>query len=138
MRIIIDSNTLFSALIKDSTTRQLILKYDDTFLFPSYIFEEMKKHENELYKKSGMNKKDFNTFLNLILKKVEIVPKATLYPYKKEAQELVKNIDPDDATFIACALAYPNSIIWSNDKKLKKLKDIKVLSTKEIIKIIKA
>lgn len=137
MNVIIDSNSLFSALIKDSGTRRIILEYDGFFLFPSFIFVELQKHKAELLKKSGMQEEDFNMLLQLILKKVIIIPNEVLIPYKKEAFEIVKNIDPDDVLFVASALAYPNSIIWSNDGKLKKQSKIKVLNTKEIIKLLK-
>lgn len=136
MRIIIDSNILFSALIKDSKTRKLILEYNGFFLFPSYILEEMEKHERELYTKSGLNEQDFERLLNLILKKVSIIPNEALRPHRQKALEIVKTIDPNDAVFIACALAHPNSIIWSDDKKLKKQERVKVLNTKVITKIL--
>jgi predicted nucleic acid-binding protein len=51
LNIVIDSNILFSALIKDSLTRRIILDYDKTFLFPEFIFEEIQKHKEELLKK---------------------------------------------------------------------------------------
>ena len=53
MNIILDSNVLFSALIKDSATRKIILKHEEAFLFPEFIFEEMEKHKEELLQKSG-------------------------------------------------------------------------------------
>ena len=137
MNIIIDSNPLFSALIKDSSTRRTILEYDGFFLFPSFIFKEMQKHKAELLKKSRMQEEDFDKLLQLILKKVVIVPNEVLVPYKEEALEIVKDVDPDDVIFVACALAYPNSIIWSNDRRLKKQSKVKVLNTKEIIKLPK-
>jgi len=133
MNIIIDANVLFSALIKDSITRKIILEYDGFFLFPSYVFIELEKHKEELLEKSKMNDGEFNKLLQIILKKVLVVPNQTLLPYKEKAFEIVKDIDPDDVLFIACALAYPNSIIWSNDKELKKQDIIKVLNTEEII-----
>ena len=136
MQIIIDSNILFSALIKDSLNRKLILKYEGYFLFPSFIFEEIEEHKQELLDKSGMNEEEFDNLLNIILKKVVIVPCEILLPFREKAFELVKNIDEDDVLFVACALAYPNSIIWSDDKHFKKIRDIKVINTKEIIKII--
>ncbi len=136
MNIIIDSNVLFSALIKDSTTRKLILNYDGFFLFPDFIFEETEKHKAELFEKSKMNQEDFDKLLELILQKVVIVPNEILQPFKEEAIKIVKDIDIDDALFVACALAYENSIIWSDDKKLKIQTKIKVLNTKEIIKIL--
>jgi len=35
MNIVLDANVLFSALIKDSTTRRIILEYDGALLFPA-------------------------------------------------------------------------------------------------------
>ena len=67
MRIIIDANVLFSALIKESITRKLILEYDGYFLFPDFIFQEMEKHRHELVEKSEMNETEFKQLLQLIL-----------------------------------------------------------------------
>jgi len=136
MNIIIDSNVLFSALIKDSLTRRIILEYEKLFLFSLFIFEEMEEHKQELLNKSKMNKEEFEILLSLILKKVIVVPYETLSPFKDKALKLVKDIDKDDIIFVACALAYKDSIIWSDDKGLKKLKNIKVLNTREIINYI--
>ena len=54
MQIILDSNVLFSALIRDSITRKIILEYDGKFLFPSFIFEEIEEHKHELVSKSNL------------------------------------------------------------------------------------
>ncbi len=113
MKIIIDSNVLFSALIRDAKTRSIILEYGDFFLFPSYIFEEMHEHIDELYTKTKLSKDDFKKLLHLILRKVVIVPNDVLEPYKDKSVEIIKDIDIDDAPFIACSLAYPNSAIRS-------------------------
>ena len=136
MRIIIDSNVLFSALIKDSTTRKIILEYAGLFLFPEFIFEEMEKHKRELFRKSGMPENDFNRLLQMLLQKVVIVPNEFLKPYRTEALEIIRDIDPDDVLFMACVLAYPNSILWSDDKNLKTQTRVKVLNTQEIMKIL--
>jgi len=135
MNIILDSNVLFSALIKDSITRKIILEYEGFFLFPSYIFLEAEKHKKELLRKSKMKEEEFNELFGIILKKVLIVPVSVLYPYKKEALKIIKDIDINDVLFVACALAYPNSIIWSDDKRLKNQSKIKVLNTMEMMKL---
>jgi predicted nucleic acid-binding protein len=89
MNIILDSNVLFSALIRDSLTRSLIIEYDNFFLFPAYIFEEMEKHKQELLKKSGMNNEDFNSLLQTILKKVLIIPSTSILAYRDEALKII-------------------------------------------------
>jgi len=136
MRIVIDSNIIFSALIRDSENRRIILNYDSSFLFPSFIFEEIHKYKELLLKKSGMNSQEFEILLSLILEKVEIITEDKLIPHRQKALEIVKDIDQKDAVFFACALAYNGSIIWSNDKNLKKQTVVKVLDTSEIKSII--
>lgn len=92
----------------------------------------MEKHKEELLKKSKMTAKDFNALLSLLLRKVLIVPTDSLRPYKKQAYDIVKDIDPDDVLFIACALAYPQSFLWSDDKKLRRQSIVPMLSTREM------
>lgn len=136
MKIVIDSNILFSALIKDSVTRRIILEYDGFFLFPSFIFEELEKHKAELLKKSGMKRKSFETLLNLLIQKVLIISTDVLSQYRARAYDLVRDIDPDDTLFVACALAYPSSVIWSDDKKLKEQNKIRIINTAEMYSIL--
>ncbi len=137
MKIIIDSNILFSALIKDSTTRRLIIEYNGYFLFPNYVFKELNKYKQELLLKSKMQEEEFNKLLQIILEKVIVISNEDIRHYRKEAWELIKDIAPEDVIFIAVGLAYQNSILWSNDKNLKSQNRVKVLNTKEIIKILK-
>lgn len=136
MHVVLDSNILFSALIKDSKTRQLILEYEGSFLFPEYILEEAEKHKDELLQKSGMNNKEFDKLFELILRKVFIVPSKMLEPYVQEAQDLVKHIDINDTLFIACALAYKDSTLWSNDAALKKQSRVKIINTAEAMELL--
>jgi len=132
MRIILDSNILFSALIKNSFTRKKLLEYQGHFLFPEIIFQEIEKHKEELRKKSSTPPEEFYALLELLLKKVEIVPTSQIVQLKGRALEIIENIDRDDVLFIACALAFPNSVIWSDDKRLKLQKAVKVYSSQEI------
>ena len=52
-----------------------------------------------------------------------------------EAEKIMDHIDKDDTPFIAAALA-TNSIIWSDDKHFEKQNKIKILKTKDLIKMI--
>lgn len=79
-----------------------------------------------------MSEKEFNQLLKLILTKVLIVPNTSLEKHYDIAFELVKDIDPNDLIFFACALNYPESVIWSGDTKLKKQSKIKIINTSEM------
>lgn len=132
MNITIDSNILFSALIKNSITRKIILNYPERFLFPEYVFQEFLKYKKLLLKKSNLSEKEFYFLLNNLLKKVKIIKNEKIHKYKKESIKILKGIDIKDAPFIAVCLKY-NSILWSDDKALKNQKKIMVLNTKEFI-----
>ena len=137
MRIVIDSNALVAALIKDSTTRRIILEYEGLFLFPEVIFEEVEKYKSDLLIKSRMEEKEFNKLLELILRKVTIVPTEFLDPYYDESDTLSKSVESsEDQLFFACALAHPDSVLWSNDKKLRRQTKVKIITTLEIINLL--
>jgi predicted nucleic acid-binding protein len=133
MPIVLDTNILVSALLKDSVTRKLIIEHESRFLFPEVIFEEIREHKQELLRKSGMDEEDFNTLLEMLMDKMTVVSSKELKPFYADAYELVKDIDPDDALFFACVLAHPGSALWSNDKMLKRQNKVKVMNTAEMI-----
>lgn len=89
MKIIIDANILFAALIRDSTTRRIILESDGQFLFPAFLFEEMEKHIEILHSKSGLSGDEFARLLQLILEKVLVIPTETLDPFREKAFEII-------------------------------------------------
>ncbi len=62
--------------------------------------------------------------------------RQVFYRNYKQSMDIVKDIDVDDAPFVACALAYLGNTIWSEDKKLKTQSAVKVLITKEISEVI--
>jgi predicted nucleic acid-binding protein len=134
MRIVIDSNVLFSALIKDSTARRLIFEHDEPYLFPAYIIDELERHKDELIEKSHMDKADFEALLTLILDRVEMVDAEQIRPWREAACRLVEDIDINDAVFVACVLANPGSVLWSEDRRLKRICCIRVINTRDILK----
>ncbi|MCZ7399491.1 MAG: PIN domain-containing protein [Candidatus Methanoperedens sp.] len=58
MKFVLDSNIIFSALIKKSTTRNIILSDVFELHAPEYIFSEITKHKELLLKKSKMNEEE--------------------------------------------------------------------------------
>ncbi|MDP1728682.1 MAG: PIN domain-containing protein [archaeon] len=132
MNIVIDTNILISALIKEGTIRSIITNFSFNLLFPELEFRELENHREELLKKSKLSEKEFNILLLYLLKYIKVIKTEKIITYQKEAKNIMKTIDPDDAMFIATAIAF-NAIIWSDDKHFKMQERIKVLNTKEII-----
>src|SRR3989344_5201127 len=130
MNIVIDTNILTSALIKDSKTRSLIIKSNQTFLLPEFELIEIKNHKPEILRKSGLSDMEFNSLFVNMLKYVKIIKTDNFIKYKNFAEKIIGDIDKDDVQFIALALAF-NCPIWSDDRHFQKQNKIKVITTKE-------
>jgi predicted nucleic acid-binding protein len=133
MNIIIDSNIFIAALLKNGKIRDLIVNSSFDLLLPEVIYEEIREHKQELIEKSGLNENEFNSLSQIISQYVKIVPSIIAKPYKKQAEEIIKNVDEDDIPFIATSLACNSCPIWTDDTDFKKQNKIRVITTKEMI-----
>jgi len=132
MDLVIDANVLFSALIKDSFTYNLLFSDAFHIFTPEYIFTELEKHKEKILKKTERTTEEFFRLVETLKRRIVIVPLEELVPYIEEAEKLTP--DPDDMAYFALALKL-NCAIWSNDKKLKEQDKIKVYNTHELNKI---
>jgi predicted nucleic acid-binding protein len=60
MKLIIDTNIIFSGIIKDSVTRKILIHPDFEFYTPDFFLLELKKYQDYLRKKTKRDKKEFN------------------------------------------------------------------------------
>lgn len=132
MDLVIDANVLFSALIKDSFAYNLLFSGSFHLFTPEYIFTELEKHKEELLRKTERTDAEFFRLVEILKRRIVIVPLEELVPYVDEAEKLTP--DADDMAYFALALKL-NCAIWSNDKKLKEQDKIKVYNTHELSKI---
>ena len=136
MRLVIDTNIIFSALIKDSTTRRILLTSKFDFFVPEYVFIEIQKHSEEILEKSGYGQDDFDTMLDTLISNINVIPTEEFKNYIPKAFKIMKDIDEDDTSFLALAIMINGDGIWSNDPHFDKQNKIKVWKTKDIIKFL--
>lgn len=133
MQLIADTNILFSFFKKDSITREILLNYSNSVISTEKAIEELNKYSNLIIKKNNINKKEFENILNNLKNKIKFYNQKDYFKFIEKADKI--SPDKDDSDFLALALKF-NIPIWSNDKELKKQKEIQILSTREIIDII--
>ncbi|TFG23875.1 MAG: PIN domain-containing protein [Promethearchaeota archaeon] len=134
MKLVVDANILFAALIKEGSTAELLISDKLQLFAPEFLFEEFSKYKDLILKKTHRSNKEFNQFLDLLKEQITIVPKKEITPLIEKAEKI--SPDPKDTIYLALALAL-NSNVWSNDKKLKEgQKKVIVFSTEELIKKI--
>ena len=131
MDLVIDSNILFAALLKESGTSDILFKHK--LYAPEFIFEEFRKYRDYLRGKTKRTEEDFNGLFDLFERNVILIPKEEIEPFI----EKVENISPDakDVVYLALALKLRCGL-WSNDGNLKEKQNvIQVYSTEDLIKM---
>jgi len=137
MRLVIDTNRIIAAMLKDSVSRMIILHDMFNFYTPDYVITEINRYQNYLCEKARLSITDYNVILYTILENIELVPYSLFEKYMDEANRLMKNIDVKDSPFIAVGIAIKADGIWSEDKHLHKQNRLKVYSTKDLIDILR-
>ena len=133
MDLIIDANILFSSLIKEGITINIILNQNIRLFAPDFLFNEFLKYKEEILKKTNRDKKEFDEIFIILENLINIIPKEEFIEYLKEAEIIVP--DKNDVPYFALALRLKIPI-WSNDKRLKNQEKIKIYSTLDIINLL--
>ena len=121
MKIIIDTNIIFSALLNSNgSIGDLIFNSDSLFEFYSCNFMklEIQKHWKKLLKISKLSERELMNSYAIIHSKInfineELVPNVIW----KQAFQLTEEIDPDDTPFVALSI-FLNGKLWTGDKVL--------------------
>lgn len=130
MDLVVDANILISALIKESTTSDMLFRNDLHLFAPEFIFLELEKHKKEVKNKIKRTEEDFERLIKIFERRIEIIPKEEIEVFLERAEEISPDIK--DVAYVALALKL-NCCIWSNDKILRdKQSIIKVYSTNEL------
>jgi len=133
---IVDTNRIIAGLIRDSTSREILLNPNFEFYTPDFLLSEIKTHKDLIMKKGDLSERKFNTIYELLIDRINVLPKSDIMDHIDEAKQIIGNIDRDDVTFIALALAISNNGIWTEDKHFKKQNKIKIWNTKEILDLL--
>jgi predicted nucleic acid-binding protein len=133
VKLVIDANILLAALIKKATTRDLLLKEELQLYAPDVLIEEFFDNTYLIAKKTNTRQEELAELLQelLTLSHVTVIPKKGFISFVKKAKSICP--DKDDVPYFAIAL-YLRCPIWSNDKRLKEQTEIKIYTTKEVLK----
>lgn len=117
MRLVVDSNIVFSALVRDSVTRQLLFHPLLELFAPALLFEELQKHKEEIQQKAGLSYEDFERSVRAFKQFIRILPVYAYLSHVQLASSVVD--DPGDFVFAAAALflaEHGGCGLWTNDK----------------------
>ena len=131
MDLVIDSNILFAALLKESGTSDILFKHK--LYAPEFIFEEFRKYKDYLKVKTKRTGENFNELFDLFERNVILIPKEEIDQFLEKAEKI--SPDSKDVVYLALALKLRCGL-WSNDKDLKEKQSVvQIYSTEELIEM---
>jgi len=133
LKLIVDTNILLKALIKDSRVRAILLSPVDQFLVPEFAIEEVEAHMGLVTGRSGLSEGEVRLVLSVLLTNIEVVPKEDVLTCWGRAEEIMGSIDVDDVPFVAASLSRSCDGIWSDDGDLKRQNAVRVWTTSEMV-----
>ncbi len=142
MKIVVDTNIIFSALLNsNSTIGDLLFNSEKYFEFYSctYMRYEIEKHWERLKKISKLTDKQLEISHQQILLKLKFIDEAII-PAETwlAAEQITKGIDIDDLDFVALT-RFLKATLWTGDKilsnGLKRINFKRVLNTQELLEL---
>ena len=97
--------------------------------------DEVIKYKDLILKKSNLNEIEFEIILEKLKTKLILIDDGLISLKIPKASRIMDEIDPDDTSFLAAALAI-NGDIWSDDKHFDKQNLVKVWKTKDLVKFL--
>lgn len=131
MKVTVDANILFSGLLAKGITRKIWFVAELKLYAPTTLLTEFYKYSKILQERFKGTREEFEFLYKKLLSCIQFVTDSELKPYVPAASSLIN--DSKDWLYLACALK-EDTVIWSNDKELKKQERIKVYSTTEMKK----
>lgn len=144
MRIVVDTNIVFSAMLNTNSRLARILLQPKTnlnFYSTERLLQEIEEHADKLRDISGYTESEFKRIFTLFTHRIRfinirLIPKSI---YLK-ALSITEDVDIDDTEFVALT-EHIKGKFWSGDKTLRKGLDKKewnkFISTEELFKIVK-
>jgi predicted nucleic acid-binding protein len=144
MKLVVDTNILFSFFKQLSITRDIILSGVFDMISPDHSKTELRKYSAELLSKSKISSTQFESVLIELDSYLDFIKLDNYSEKISEAYELGNSVPKqeyeefiDDIDFFALALN-EDCPIWSNDKLFKKQSRIEVFNTFELMDILQS
>src|SRR3989304_10287218 len=127
MKIVVDTNRIIAATVRDGISRYILFSEKFDLLSPEYTISEIEEHRKELTEKTGLDGKEFDILLSFIMERVMLIPVAEYEKCIGDAKTPIS--DPDDVPFLALCLALKADGIWTDDKHFMGQQKVRVFRT---------
>lgn len=133
MKIVIDSNRVIAAMIKESTTREIIFDKTFEFIAPDYLISEVTKHQEHIIKSIGVSKREFEILIALIFEYITVIPESEYKEFIDKLKDEIKDVK--DLPYLAACLTTKAYGVWTHDLQFNEQEKVKVLTNIDMLKL---
>jgi len=113
--LIVDASVIIAALLRDSTTRKVLLNSDLRLVAPGMVEDEISRHIEELSARNSLPVETNRRALGMLLRHIRLLDLDDYGGFLPDALRLIGERDASDAPYLAAALAVKADGIWSHD-----------------------
>lgn len=128
MKLVVDTNVVFSLFKSDSFTNKLLKRYKLELFAPEKLIRELHKYSREVCLKARISEKKFLEDVFLLPEIIQF--RNPLSFFEEKADKLISH--KEDVSFLALALQL-GIPTWSNDPHLKQQSLARVFTTQELV-----
>lgn len=136
MKLVVDTNRLIAALVRDSYSRRILFSPHFDFWSLSVTRQDIAKYQSYLMAKTKLDFEQFDALIELIFTHVSILEDSALLPFMPNARAVMDAVDPDDTPFLAAAEAIRADGIWTDDPHFDKQNLVRVFNTKHLVPLL--
>lgn len=136
MKLVVDTNVLLAALLKEAISRELLLDTHLRLFAPEHLIHEIQrllKVSSGLRKRIQLTPKELENLFFMLTEHIETVSKKEFISQVPEALTIAPH--KEDAPYLALAL-HLKIPIWSNDQGIHAQSKVKVYTTKELLLVL--
>ncbi|OAG27018.1 PIN domain-containing protein [Thermodesulfatator autotrophicus] len=95
MKLVVDTNIIFSALLRKESKELLILKSSSfQFFTPKIVFIELFKYKEKILKYTHLQEDEVIELFQIIFEDIKVIDESQIpYGFRKLGYDLTKNID---------------------------------------------
>src|SRR5688572_23300400 len=120
MRVVVDTNIIFSALAAGcgNLARRLLSPSEVTFFSPRFLFVELFKHQRRIQEATQLPEEFLLEALNELIESLQLIEAASIpLGTWMEARRLCDGVDLKDTPFVALTL-HLDAYLWTLDEEL--------------------
>ncbi len=136
MELVVDANVLLSCLLKEGTTRALLLDQRLHLFAPEYLISETSRHlceDASLRKRIHLSNDELNILLSIFTQRIKTISADAYRPLMRQA--IILAAHEEDAHYLALALLL-RIPVWTNDQGFKKQGRVEIYTTTELFQRI--